>query len=197
MIDAHVLDAAFAAIDAANDADRTQVTWQGVLVAKARLQGERASHWLGRLATEPAPAVQLAARGHHLRRFAIPRTTYPDGRVGYRRWRAAQKEALADALIEVLTPVGVDATTLARAIQLAQRAGLGSDPETQLVEDAACLVFLETDLADLLARLGTDKTVDAIRKTLPKMSEQAIALAAEAAPAGAALDAVLRAAQAA
>jgi hypothetical protein len=192
-----VLAEALAAIDAANDADPTRVVWQGVAVAKARLQGERASHWLARLAPDAPEAVQLAVRGHHLRRFAIPRTTYPDGRVGYLRWRAAQKAALAEAFTATLAPVGVDAATIAAAVRLAQRTGLGTDPETQLVEDAACLVFLETDLADLRARLGTDKTVEAIRKTLTKMSDRAVALAADAAPPGPALDAVRRATQAA
>jgi hypothetical protein len=180
------LATAFAALDDANGADPTLVQWRGALVPKARLQGERATFWLNRLAPDASVAVQLAARGHHLRRFALPRAQFDDGRVGYRRWRAAQKEALSSSLTEVLAPGGVEPAVIERAIQLAQREGLGADPETQLVEDAACLVFCETDLADLADRIGQAKTVEAIRKTLPKMSPAAIALAPEATPPGAA-----------
>jgi len=185
------LDAAFAAIDAANNEDPVHIEWKGASVPKARLQGERATYWLGELTDDPTPAVQLASRAHHLRRFAIPRATFPDGRVGYRRWRNAQKAAVADALADVLTPAGIDTVTVNRTIELAQRTDLGTDPETQLVEDVACLVFCETDLLELLERLGPEKTADAVRKTLPKMSAAAIALAPRATPEGEALDVLL------
>jgi hypothetical protein len=53
---------------------------------------------------------------------------------------------------------------------------LGTDTETQAVEDTACLVFVETDYAALRARLGDDKTADAVAKTVKKMSPEACAL---------------------
>lgn len=173
------LDQAFAAIDAANGDD-----------AKAREQGRRATHWLHRLDPSPSAAVELAARAHHLRRGTIARSSFPDGRVGYRRWRAAQKAALASSMSEAL--VGLPDDVVARAVALAQRDGLGTDPETQLVEDAACLVFCESDLVLLLDKLGADRTLDALRKTVPKMSAAAVALVAEATPAGPTADLLSR-----
>ncbi len=175
---------AFNAIDAANDHDPTQVDWKGTLVPKARLQGELATKWLTQLAPEASNAVQLAARGHHLRRWAIPRSWHPDGKLGYNRWRAAQKAALAASFLEVLAPVGVAEFTISRATALAQRVGLGSDPETQRVEDVACLVFCETDLADLLDKLGPERTLVAIERTTAKMSREAFALVLAAVPEG-------------
>ena len=47
----------------------------------------------------------------------------------------------------------------------------------QALEDALCLVFLETQFAALAERLDTEKTVDVTRKTLRKMSPRAIELA--------------------
>ena len=35
----------------------------------------------------------LAARAHHLRRWELPRDSYPVGRAGYLRWRRDQKAA--------------------------------------------------------------------------------------------------------
>ncbi len=186
------LATAFTAIDEANEADPSRVEWQGRLLAKARLQGERATYWLDQLDPTASSAVQVAARAHHLRRFALPRSSQPDGRVGYRRWRAAQKTAVAEEIDALLRPLGIADATLTRAIALAQRVGLGTDPETQLVEDAACLVFCETDLIELLAKIGEDKTADAIRKTLPKMSAAAITLAPSATPDGPARSLLLR-----
>jgi hypothetical protein len=186
------LEAAFAAIDASNDVDPVRVVWNGADHARARLHGERASYWLRRLGAVDgaiaSEAVQLAVRAHHLRRWAIPRSSYPEGRSGYHRWKKAQRDALAASFHEVLAPLGVDDAVIGRAAQLASRVGLGTDPETQLVEDAACLVFCEIDLADVLAQIGPDKTAEAIRKTLPKMSPAAIGLAPEATPPGPAFD---------
>ena len=53
-----------------------------------------------------------------------------------------------------------------------QKKRLRRDPEVQAFEDALCLVFLETQLHDIASRLTTEKTVDVLRLTLPKMSVQ-------------------------
>jgi len=60
-----------------------------------------------------------------------------------------------------------------------RKRGLGRDPEVQVLEDALCLVFLETQLADLAARLDADKLIDILRKTMRKMSPEAVERANE------------------
>jgi hypothetical protein len=47
----------------------------------------------------------------------------------------------------------------------------------QVVEDALCLVFMEHQFADLLAKEGPDKMLDIVRKTWGKMGEQGRAAA--------------------
>lgn len=47
----------------------------------------------------------------------------------------------------------------------------------QVVEDALCLVFLQHQFADLLAKEGADKMVDVVRKTWRKMGEKGQAAA--------------------
>ena len=56
-----------AALDEANDEDPARLIWAGRSLPKARLQGERATYWLGRLEPDAGPALRLAARAHHLR----------------------------------------------------------------------------------------------------------------------------------
>ena len=65
-----------------------------------------------------------------------------------------------------------------RAQVLLGRTQLRNDPETQALEDAACLVFLETQFDDMSTRTEHDHLVSIVTKTLKKMSPHAISLAA-------------------
>lgn len=178
------LRSAIALIDRANDADPTTVPWAGVRVPRARLQGERATWWLEQLTPQASPEVQVACRAHHLLRWELARSSYPPGRAGYLRWRREQKKRHALALARLLADVGVDPASVERAAALVQRVGLGRDPEAQLVEDSACLAFCEIDLADLVTRLGSERTIGAVRATAAKVSAAALALMLDAAPPG-------------
>jgi hypothetical protein len=80
---------------------------------------------------------------------------------------------------EILTTVGYDGVTVARVQDLVRKKGLGkdADADVQALEDALCLVFIETQFRELADRLEPDKMVDVTRKTLVKMSDDAKALA--------------------
>jgi Domain of unknown function (DUF4202) len=185
------LTAAFAAIDAANAADPNIIEWRDERWPRAQLQGVLATEWLELLDPRASDEVVLAARAHHVRRWAIARASYPDGRVGYLRWRRALKEVHAEAVAEILPPAGISPGTVARVQALVRKEALGHDPDTQLVEDAICLTFIETQFEDLAARLDHDRLVTAVQKTVVKMSDQAVALVAQtriSAAARAALD---------
>lgn len=175
----------FAAIDAANALDPSLIDGRPL----ALVQGERASAWLARRMPDASPALALAARAHHVRRWTIARTSYPEGRAGYLRWRRDLKAVHAAALGELLPPCGVAADVVARAQELVAKRAPLTDPEQQAFEDVVCLVFLETQYEALIDKLDDDKMVDVLRKTLPKMSEAGVALAgsAELHPRGAAL----------
>ncbi len=174
------LNSALAAIDAANAHDPNLISIDGVERPRAEYQGIRATHWVWRLAPGAEASVILAARAHHLRRWAIARADYPEGRAGYHRWKRDARDAARQAIADVLGPLGADGATIERVGALVNRDELGRDPGTQLVEDAACLVFLETQYDELIDRLGEDKVADAVRKTLKKMSPDAIAIAGDA-----------------
>jgi hypothetical protein len=178
------LDQVWAAIDAANAEDPNTIDWHGVNLPRSLIQGQRASCWLSKVAPDASDSLRIAARAHHLRRWALARTDYAEGRPGYLKWRRELKALSAASLDGLLELLGVSADVRARSGDLVQRIGLGTDPDAQAVEDVACLVFLETDFEPLLAKLGRDKTADAVRKTLKKMSPAAIALGVDATPDG-------------
>ncbi len=173
------LDECRAAIDLANSGDPRDHHGEPLALA----QGRMAEEWVMRLAPHASDALRLAARAHHLRRWELPRSDYPEGRAGYLRWRRTQRQRHAQDLATIAGDAGLDDSVAARAAEIVSKQGLGSDPEVQTFEDAVSLTFLVTELGPVAARLADDtKAAAIVAKTLTKMSdagrEQAQALAA-------------------
>lgn len=166
------LTRAVAAIDEANTHDPNICTFEGIDRPKELLHAERATAWVRRLAPDPSDAQLLAARAHHLRRWEIPRNTYPDGRVGYLRWRTDQKKKHAVEVAGILSDADYDDETILRVQQIIRKEGLQEDADVQVHEDALCLVFLETQLDLLTSELGDERTRAVLAKTWAKMSDR-------------------------
>jgi hypothetical protein len=165
---------ALAAIDAANAEDPSTLVVRGELQPKELAHAALASEWIGILAPEASVALQLAARAHHVRRWEIPRSTEPSGKAGYHRWRRKLQQHHAQVTREILAAEGIEPDTVERVVHLIRKQGLGRDHEVQTLEDALCLVFLETQFEALGTRLEPEKAVDVTRKTLRKMSPAAL-----------------------
>jgi Domain of unknown function (DUF4202) len=168
-------EAAVAAIDAANAVDPNIVDVRGQQVALALIHGRLAVEWIDQLVDEPDEPLLLAARAHHLRRWELRRDTYPLGRAGYLRWRRDQKSRHAADVAAVLQPLGYTPTEIERVQRLIRRESVDG---AQAVEDAACLVFIETQLGSFSARIDHDLLIEVIRKTSRKMSSRALGLVA-------------------
>lgn len=168
-------DAAVAAIEAANEQDPNVVVVRGRELPLALAHGQLAAEWIGRLVDEPDEELLLAARAHHLRRWEMRRDSYPLGRPGYLRWRRDQKARHARDVAGILTTCGYETAAIERVQGLIRRENVDG---SQAVEDAACLVFIETQLGSLAARMEHDLMVEVIRKTARKMSQAGIALVA-------------------
>lgn len=168
---------AVAAIDAANADDPNRIVVRGEERPKELAHAELMTEWVRRLDPDADEAQLLAARAHHLRRWVVPRSDYPEGRAGYLRWRTAQKRRHGEEVAAILRDVGYDDATIERVRAIVEKRGLGSDPQVQTHEDALCLVFFETQLAETAARLSPEKGAEVVRKTLAKMSPRARTLA--------------------
>jgi hypothetical protein len=176
--------AAIRAIDAANALDPNPVVVEGRARPKELAHAEMVTAWVGKLRPDASEALLLAARGHHFRRWTVPRGSYPTGRAGYLRWRRALHRQQADELSVLLAQCGYDDATIERVAALVRKDGLGregapSEPEVQTLEDAICLVFLETQLADFATRHDDAKLLGVLAKTAKKMSPNALARAGE------------------
>jgi hypothetical protein len=173
------LDHALTAIDAANSEDPHVVTVRGRTGPKEVIHAELVTEWVRRLRPDAGEALLLAARGHHFRRWTIPRSSFPEGRAAYLRWRRTLHKQQADELGALLHDCGREPSTIARVQALVRKEGLGSDPEAQTLEDAVCLVFLETQFLDVAARLEPETLRSVVVKTAAKMSPDGTAAIAD------------------
>jgi hypothetical protein len=141
------------------------------------------SHWLGALAPEASETLRLAVRAQHIGRWTSPRADYPTGKQGYYQWRRALAAFHAETAGGILAGAGYDSATVARVGQLLRKENLKTDTEAQLLEDAACLVFLENFFTDFSRQHDDAKVIDILRKTWAKMSARTAAAVASATPA--------------
>ena len=169
--------ATIAAIDTFNAADPKQATVAGRDMPEAVHYARCMTAWIERLDPSASEALRLAARAQHIGRWTIPRGGYPEGLAGYSRWRRDLARYHAETAGKILQDAGYDAATIARVGALIRKEGLGRDPETQALEDAACLVFLETGFDDFSRRHPDDKVIDIVAKTWRKMGPNGRALA--------------------
>jgi hypothetical protein len=166
-------DQAIEAIDRCNGDDPNTVLVDGVRRPKEVVHAERMTAWVQRLDPAAGELARVAARAHHLRRWVVPRDSFPDGRAGYLKWRTEQQRRHAAEVGEIMAAVGYDEDEIARVGEVIRKVRLRSDPVVQVHEDALCLVFMEMQFDELDERLGDEKMVDVLRKTLAKMSDAA------------------------
>ncbi|MFT3869093.1 MAG: DUF4202 domain-containing protein [Nibricoccus sp.] len=136
--------------------------------------------WIAQVAPDASPVLRLAARCQHLERWSVPRASYPLDKPGYHAWRKSLYKKQADRARELLVQAGVPAPEAEEVATWVSKTGLKTNPGTQALEDAACLVFLDTEIADFAtqhAEYTREKYVDIIRKTWRKMSPRAQELA--------------------
>jgi hypothetical protein len=141
---------------------------------------DRMEAWAGRAATAPTEQLRLAARCQHLERWRVPRTTFPEGKAGYLKWRQSLYRQQADRARELLVQAGVPAAEADEVAVWVSKTALKTNPGTQALEDAACLVFLENEIEAFAAQHADyprEKFVDIIRKTWKKMSPRGQELA--------------------
>jgi len=153
---------------------------------------ERMENWVARLVPDASPLLRLAARAQHLERWTVPRSTFPLDKPGYHAWRRSLYTKQAERARELLRSAGVEDAEAAEVATWVSKSGLKTNPGTQALEDAACLVFLENEIEAFAAQHAEyprEKFIEIIRKTWRKMTPRAqeFALGLELSPAISAL----------
>lgn len=159
-------------IDLANSADPNKENNQGQQVAKEWLYGQRMSQRLTQFAPDASELLQIAVRGQHIQRWSIPRSDYPEGRVGYKHWRTELGKFHGEKTAELMQSAGYSEEDAERVKAMLQKKNLKQDADVQTLEDVICLVFLEHYLPPFAAKHSEEKLIGIIKKTWAKMSEK-------------------------
>ena len=148
---------------------------------KELLYARRMSEMLGRFAADASETVALAVRAQHIRRWTVPRSSYPMTKAGYYAWRTGLYQFHAVTAGRLMREAGYDDEDIIERVQKAVgKRGMKVHAETQLLEDVTDLVFLEHYLVDFAGQkpdYSEEKWLEILRKTWRKMSDDAHAFA--------------------
>jgi len=159
-------------IDAANMEDPRSEIVDGRPQPRELLFAQRVFRWVEQLAEEPSEELLLAARAHTLRRWKIPRARYPMTTVGYHQWRNALAQFHADEAESILRAAGYPVEKIQKVREFITKENWPEDKEACVLEDADCLVFLDTKLLNYLDAWEESKTLRILRRTLRKMTPE-------------------------
>ena len=160
-------------IDAAHKDDPNTITINDTTIPYEFHYAQKMTDYLIRLNPHASDTLRLAIRAQHLRRWEIPRASYPATKVGYHAWRGELQRRQAKLAEDICLESGYAPEEAARVSALIRKADLKKgDTDTQTLEDVACLVFLDDQFDKFESDLGDeDKIIDILKKTWAKMSE--------------------------
>lgn len=168
----NMLSDAIKLIDRANALDPNSETDElGNATPKELLYSVRMTDCLSKFAPGASEHLQIAARAQHIERWRSKRSDYPEGRVGYLKWRKDLGAFHANRTGELMAEAGYNDSDIERTKFLVQKRSIKRDAESQCLEDVICLVFLKHYLDDFAQKHDEAKLVDIIQKTWGKMSE--------------------------
>ncbi len=168
------LQEAFFRFDTYNAIDPNREEFEGKTYPKEVLYAERMTKKLNDYAPEAPEYMQLAVRCQHIGRWEIARNSYPMDRPGYLMWRSQLKLHHTKIAEPILKACGYNEETIDKVKFLLLKKQLHQNPDTQLIEDVICLVFVEYYLDDFAKQHSEEKMVDILRKTLKKISPRGI-----------------------
>ena len=157
--------------DQVNSLDPNSIEIEGKKKPHAFVYAIWLSEWITKLNPNAGEELRLAARCQHLKRWEIPRSTYPEGLKGYNKWKKDLAVFHSEEAGKILKEVGYDDPVIERVKSINLKKNLKTDPEVQTMEDALCLVTLQHQIEGFSLKHDDEKMIGIIRKTWEKMSE--------------------------
>ena len=164
------------AIDWANRADPNTEQVDGQQLPREYAYSLHMTRWLFALEPEPSERMQIACRAQHLERWTMPRSDYGEGRKNYYQWRLACGRMHGRRAAEIMAESGYPQEECERVETIITKRKLREDEDTQLLEDVACMVFLERYFAGFFEDnpdFDKEKWLRIVRRTWDKMSPRA------------------------
>ena len=167
-----LLEKALRLIDEKNTLDPNKEDYNGQSYPKELLYSQRMYKQLLDIEPDASDELKIAIRAQHIGRWEIPRSDYPSDKIGYIKWRNQLKKRHASITASILEKVGYPSEFSERVSFLINKKALKNDPETQTLEDVACLVFIEYYFETFAKKYDEEKIIDIVKKTWNKMSEK-------------------------
>ncbi|KAF2660950.1 hypothetical protein K491DRAFT_687767 [Lophiostoma macrostomum CBS 122681] len=168
---------ALSAIDSAHALDPNKIAIDGKELPYELHYAQKCTDYLSKRSTSTSEALRLAIRAQHFRRWEVPRDSYPMTRIGYHAWRTYLKKRQAELVEQICKDAGYKDDVASRVAALIRKEDLKQDEDTQILEDVACLVFLDDQFEKFEKEHDEDKIVGILRKTWGKMTEKGHELA--------------------
>lgn len=187
---AHSQDPNLTTIPIANKDEQNGNTTETKQVPYELHYAQKMTSYLDSYSPDASEPLRLAIRAQHLRRWEIPRSSYPATKVGYFSWRTFLKNRQADQAREICLDAGYSAEEAGRVAALVKKENLKKRPvngdneneadnnksreedEAQILEDVACLVFLDDQFDAFEKEVDEEKMLGILRKTWAKMSDK-------------------------
>jgi len=167
------IDRALQLIDAAHSEDPNKTTVSGTEMPYELHYADKMTSYLDKRDPNASPNLRIAIRAQHFRRWEVPRSSYPMTRIGYHQWRTFLKKRQGELVSALIADCGFSAQDCARVDALIRKEGLSKgDEEDQVLEDVACLVFLDDQFAEFKEKHDEDKIIKILQKTWGKMSDK-------------------------
>ncbi len=156
--------------------DPRRQSFQSQEYPKDLLFTKRVIFWINQMGS-PSEDLLIAAWGHVVKRWEIPRKKYPEGSKGYHEYRYAQSKLSADVVDKILRTENFAEDRIKKIRSIMMNRDASPHPEGQVLEDALCLAFLELKFEGYIPEWGEEKYIDILKNTLKKMSSKAQQLA--------------------
>jgi hypothetical protein len=166
------LEKALALFDEYNQQDPHKIKWNGEEYAAEYLYALQLYNWVKKLQPDASEHLLLASRAQHIGRWQTPRTNYPDGKAGYLTWRKDLAKFHAETAGRLMLQAHYNKDDIEAVKQIILKQNLKTADDVQVMENALCLLFLEFQYDDFMAKHEDDNMITRIlRKTWQKMSE--------------------------
>ncbi len=168
------------AIDTVNSEDPRTTIVEGIEHPYESVYADRMTETMQRMYPEASELLRIAARAQHIRRWQIPRDTYPRNKEGYQKWRLEMRQLHADLVGGIMSDNGYSADDIALVGTFLRKERLKRDGDSQALENVVDVVFLGYYWDDFVTKFSDyddDKLIDIVGKTLRKMSSHGHAAA--------------------
>lgn len=173
-------NAVITAIDAVNAQDPRKITVDGTEQPFETVYANRMTETLEHMYPDASELLRIASRAQHIRRWQIPRDTFPMNREGYQKWRLGMRQLHAELVGGIMETQGYSSEDIADVGMFLRKERLKRVADSQALENVVDVVFLNyywDDFVEKFSDYDDDKLIDIVGKTLRKMSSHGHAAA--------------------